>query len=347
MKPDVIAGTSIGAFNGVLTLVDTPQREIIWQRLATKHFVKVSWVTALAIAVRLAKLWALLFRASDRARFVMIILFMTLGLLLAIGCGFLPENTPPSSSLLVAVTIGAFALFTALDIVASLVNRLQAPGLFRIATLGRLVQHAIPWDRLENCQVEIFITLAKKVPRGLGWAPEYLKLNSLSKSDAFRFIVGTMALPMIYPRVLIGNAAYADGGLADNTPIFALADLNCDKIYVVHLNPYAMVRHLWLAFSGLDLRDTEQTSDWFRRISMLRHNVGKKDYEFLFDQEWRERWSATTIVHICPKKKLGCWPLSTIFFSQKSCRRLIELGYRDAQKALNSRQNEERTIVQF
>ena len=68
IKPAVIAGTSIGAFNATLALVPSEQREAVWQRLATNHFAKLSSFTALAFSLRLARALAFLVRGGQPYR---------------------------------------------------------------------------------------------------------------------------------------------------------------------------------------------------------------------------------------------------------------------------------------
>jgi predicted acylesterase/phospholipase RssA len=352
IRPAVIAGTSIGAFNAVLTLINSQEREAIWQNLATSHFSRARWsITLLAIAIRLAKFWVFVVRSPDRYKLPFIsslfartlspsrgialfFLFFTCGLILAIKFGFLADGTPPSKSLLLVLLFGVLGLFLALDMIVLFIDRLETRGLSGITGLANIVRNSIPWERLKSSEVQIFVTLGTKVPGSFVWAPEYVRVNALNNLEAFRVFVSTMALPLIFSKVVVNGVAYYDGGMGDNTPIFALAKLDCDRIYVVHLNRFATVRCLWVPTMTWRLNDRKELRGWFIHLIAAQRQAGKPIDEDLFEKEWRARWASTEIVHIHPTDKLAWWPHNTIFFSQERCRKWIELGYNDAQGKL-------------
>src|SRR5438874_12297265 len=65
IRPAIISGTSIGAFNAALTYVPQQQREAIWQTLATRHFRKLGSFTFVLVAVRIAQGLAYIFRGNE------------------------------------------------------------------------------------------------------------------------------------------------------------------------------------------------------------------------------------------------------------------------------------------
>lgn len=64
----------------------------------------------------------------------------------------------------------------------------------------------------------------------------YLPLKDLSREEAFKGIIASCSIPIIFPAVEYDKKKYYDGGVVDNIPVQPLIDRGCDEIIIIHLN---------------------------------------------------------------------------------------------------------------
>lgn len=85
---------------------------------------------------------------------------------------------------------------------------------------------------------------AQVLRRYRGLRSRMVELNTLSDQEVVDTVLGSAALPLLFPPRSAGSGYYRDGFLGgDNTPIRALADVDhCDVVIVVHLAPGETVR---------------------------------------------------------------------------------------------------------
>jgi NTE family protein len=142
-----------------------------------------------------------------------------------------------------------------------------APRLLRMLSrrgdLERLVRRAVDTEALRAgipCRVAvypvgapiplIFFRLraaqaaAQVLRRYQGLRSRMVELNALCDEEVVDTVLGSAALPLLFPPRSAGSGYYRDGFLGgDNTPIRALADVDhCDVVIVVHLAPGETVR---------------------------------------------------------------------------------------------------------
>jgi predicted acylesterase/phospholipase RssA len=144
--------------------------------------------------------------------------------------------------------------------------------------------------------------LALHVP--LGDPPE--------RAGTVDLLVQTAAIPEVFPARRIGGHALVDGGVADNTPILAVARHRPDLVVVVYLNHrFARVERLAAHARA-------------RMLRLVRARGGA-------DLDAIAEWSfAVRLVPIIPSEDLGGLFTGTLNFRPEQVQRLIRLGYEDA-----------------
>ncbi|MGW4029345.1 patatin-like phospholipase family protein [Streptomyces sp. NPDC004838] len=87
-------------------------------------------------------------------------------------------------------------------------------------------------------------TAGQFLRRAVGVRSRMVELNTLADQEMLDTVLGSAALPFLFPPRSAGGSYYRDGFLGgDNTPIRALADIDhCDIVIVVHLTPGETVR---------------------------------------------------------------------------------------------------------
>ncbi|ONI81549.1 hypothetical protein ALI144C_19745 [Actinosynnema sp. ALI-1.44] len=84
---------------------------------------------------------------------------------------------------------------------------------------------------------------ALDVVRGwfLGAKAEWIRVNSQPKEFIHNTVLASAALPIVMPPRVVDGRVYRDGGIADNLPVGALAELvDVSRVVVVHLKPYPL-----------------------------------------------------------------------------------------------------------
>ncbi len=195
-------------------------------------------------------------------------------------------------------------------------------------------------------------------------APVYQRLNSLQSDEAVvEWLLQTAAIPEVFLSKRMHNLYLVDGGLVDNTPIFATLDYSPDAILVIYLDHKLACRD--------DLRKREELRLWrvaerIGRGCLTEHSVAegiRKKWQYALQvaysrQEdpygWASRindpfpdrdlhqptvvprqnpfgetFAQAEFIPIIPSQKLGGILCGTLNFGQRKARRLVALGYED------------------
>jgi hypothetical protein len=331
-----IAGTSVGALNGALfhQMARTGDRDIplrFWSNLTQDAIMRFDWRAAalklalLVLASPFAFSGAPFLNAAPPEidelhtfrdvtamvfwRIVAKLPIMLLGALVLTGI-MLFAGGARWAGILIAVMV--FSLPRLLE----LANR--RVGLFSNAPLRALIE-TVDIDSIRRDPPPVLCTLAAPydlVPDPGGpTAPLALYVplgDPPARAGTVDLLVQTAAIPEVFPARRIGGHALVDGGVADNTPILAVARHRPDVVVVVYLN------HRIARVERLSVR--ERT----RMLRLVRARGGA-------DLDAVANWSfAARLVPIVPREDLGGLFAGTLNFRPERVRRLIRLGYEDA-----------------
>jgi NTE family protein len=118
-------------------------------------------------------------------------------------------------------------------------------SLIRPDALRRLLESHVRFERLEQAAVPLYV-VAVEVQRG-----EEIVLSSGPAVDA---VLASAAIPGVFPPVHFGEHVLMDGGVANNTPISAAADLGADEIYVLPTGHACALAHPPASALGMALQ---------------------------------------------------------------------------------------------
>jgi NTE family protein len=366
VRPDVIAGTSVGALNATLLCLDELEFAAdFWSNVSFGRVAKVSLANLAALPLLL---FALITNANSeaidaRARRTILFQFYILifpaniaGVLFA-GVPWLAAVASVAACVSV-VTMGFFA--------ESLVGRLGL-AILNNEPLAAKIQDIVRPERLRATRTPLYVTVAARQrtinPNSPVWygnrilvarrpyVPEYKHLEEEPDADIQQIVLQSAAIPFgVFPLRRIGGLGYVDGGVADNVPIQPLIDAACTCIVVIHLDPKGECDG-WRLTDPNDLRARLGYLRELRRLARLTSNESieeltrqARSLEASEDLQWQRRRADlrsdysredVTVVHIVPSESLGNFLTGTMNFDKRKARRLMELGERDALKALS------------
>lgn len=368
IRPDVIAGTSVGAINAAMLSLD--EVEVAADFWGTVSFWQVARVGLTNLVAMPLLLFAILTAGSSddidaRMRRVILLRYYALLVpanLFAIYLGF------PWVGVIASVV--ACATIVTLGYVADpLVGRLGL-ALLNNAPLAANILAKAPPARLRGGPTPLYVTVATRRrivdPNRPLWfdrrrrilmtrqpyVPEYRRLQDEREDDIARVVLQSAAIPFgVFPLRRIGRSGYVDGGVADNVPIQPLIDAGCTRIIVIHLNPDADCDG-WRLTNPEDLWARQGELRELRRLATLSRERTLEDLtqeaelrEGLPPELQREARSAdvrldygradVSFVHVVPSRSLGNFLTGTMNFSASNARRLIDLGEHDARQLLD------------
>lgn len=121
-------------------------------------------------------------------------------------------------------------------------------GLVDTAPLGKFLQRTIDWDRMHN-------NIRRKLIHGLSLTLTNMRSGQLEffiekHEDTYyhgnyparlgplnwRHIMGSAAIPILFPAIEINGTYYADGGLRLNTPMSPAIHMGADRILVIGMH---------------------------------------------------------------------------------------------------------------
>ncbi len=191
-------------------------------------------------------------------------------------------------------------------------------GVFSSAPLRELIEQ-IDIDSVRHNPPPTLCTLAASASRSASnpfdWlvspTPVYITLGELpNRAETVNLLLGTAAIPEIFPMQRIRDQGFVDGGAADNRPILGVARYRPAVTIVVYLDHrYGRIEPMWL-------RDNER-----RRMRQL---CPRK--EWLDVGDW---WAGCKFMAVIPSKDLGGFFRGTLNFKPEKARDLIMMGYAD------------------
>ena len=257
VRPDVIAGTSVGALNATLLCLD--ELEVAADFWSTVSFWQVAKVgVANLVAVPLLLFTIITSGGSDDIdgpvrRMILMRYYALLVPLNAFGVLFM--GWPWLS--VVADVAACAAVITLGYLGEDLVGRLGL-ALLSNAPLAAKIRANAPPGRIRAARTPLYVTVAarrriidpnhplwldqrKHVLMGRQpYVPEYRCLQDEPDADMQRIVLQSAAIPFgVFPLRRIGRSGYVDGGVADNVPIQPLIDAGCTCIVVIHLDHHA------------------------------------------------------------------------------------------------------------
>lgn len=105
--------------------------------------------------------------------------------------------------------------------------QLPTNGLFRLTGLQKIIEKEIPYQRIEDLPVPMYVGLTN-ITEG---RVEYHNKGPLSKT-----ILASASIPVLFSPVEIDGNLFSDGGLLENLPVQPLTG-KCEKIIVSNVSP--------------------------------------------------------------------------------------------------------------
>ena len=167
--------------------------------------------------------------------------------------------------------------------------------------------------------------------------PRYIAAHELDNTNLADALLASAALPFgIVPPVEIDDKDYVDGGVADNLPIFPVAD--CDELVVVRCNPDLDPQE------AIDAREKDRWRKIQRVLDLVEFSGGSGSF-FLEEAgsikndppircPYREPSRFPKLRVLAPSSDLGSFLRGTMNFRKEYARTLVKQGYEDATEYL-------------
>ena len=267
--PDLIAGTSVGAFNASIWMsTGVKGLASAWEQLSRGVWPRISpWAPFAPVSRFFA--YSLFDRSRippRRRRFMSkqnVVLFVGMAIA-AVIWGVLTGSS-------VRKVLIPLVVMTALEAVY-LLSQSARLSLFQSNPLTAVASTHCDWKVLAGSKRSLFITCAREavtyLPEraaeaaegrrsnsemapehagfwtknlegwGAGIVPDYFPAGGMNADDLQAAVTASMTLPVIFKDASLGANHYVDGGLADNTPAYPLLLAGCSPIYTVYLEPH-------------------------------------------------------------------------------------------------------------
>jgi NTE family protein len=334
LRPGIISGTSIGAFNAA-TLVS-------------------QWFdSGLAALAQLEHIWRIIIPRDDSTNHNHIYRvrgdpfeFLSLNLLLTRP--FLPfkalaEDTGSFVQNSLATAAAMFdAEGTILSRLAGLVN---FSSLITNEPAGRLIDQVIDPRLLRESPIQLRIAATN-------WDTGVVRVfqnYDMTDDYARQYILASTAIPGVFPPVVIDGDSFVDGGLVMNTPLLPALRAGAETIHVIYLDPAVKAIPISALQSSLDTmtrmfmiqlasklnEDIKRAAQVNRAISTLEkvtadHAVAPAVMKELERAAGIHSLRKVAIHRYHPRDDLGSGLLGWLDFSTGRISRLIERGFQDA-----------------
>ncbi|MGK7899780.1 MAG: patatin-like phospholipase family protein [Xenococcus sp. (in: cyanobacteria)] len=231
LKPQIIAGTSIGALNGATLASNTPftyavQRlNDIWTKLGQTEIIHLSHNPTGITLNQIAKAFIPTFRHW----------LINFSLQMGISNDKKALFDPEPMEQMLKETVNPTALRNGIELWVTVFPSLKIPGL--------------DYDWLLD------IVRAK-----MGTKAQWLCVQDCTDDETlYNLLLASAAIPFAFPQREINGKYYVDGGLADNVPLAALAARGCSHAIVIHLsNGTIWSRHDFPEQTVIEIRPQEQ-----------------------------------------------------------------------------------------
>jgi hypothetical protein len=179
--------------------------------------------------------------------------------------------------------------------------------------------------------------------------PHYVSIDTFSQGRGIDSVLASAALPFgLTKSIVVNDKAYVDGGVVDNCPLYPLiAFEQCTEIVVIRLRPGPRE----LADVTTEIREIDRL-ERVRQAQPVKTTWGFDAFDYAlnggFQKPYRYSNPPATIPfrdfthlmprlwYVSPNKKLGGLFSGTLNFSKKYATELIEIGYQDGIRFLNT-----------
>src|SRR4051812_7251374 len=204
-------------------------------------------------------------------------------------------------------------------------NALLGNSLFSMSGLRGMVEGAVDFEKCLNSETEMTFIVAN-----LTEGHEELRGNRTEASvERFRTVsrIG-YTIPLLHPLIELDGDMYADGGFLWNVPFEYAEEWGATDVYILSVLPSKLPR------AG-SLRTMPQVA--MRMYEVFWRTFGNSSYlEKHFDEG---RYHDMRVRVFEPEAETGMFdPLGMINAHPRKSRRLLEAGYRDADRVLNAPQ---------
>jgi NTE family protein len=308
--PDVVSGTSAGAFNAALFLSRSNPRDAM-------DLIESVWIDSIADSDVNCGAGVLRLRLNPRV--------------LAPSCLAVDPFRP-------FVDLAKDTIFLTADILRRGVRFAQVQGgidkrLAETLDISTIASTA-PYVGLVQQAVDIGAVRANRTALRISatnWntgSLEVFKNEDMTDETGHSIVLASGSIPGVFPPVKIGDQLYVDGGISSNTPLSPAVNAGADFVHIVYLDPklsdlelppipntldtlYRMIAIALFAMTSRDLKVAEQTN---RSIAEGKGRPGVRKL----------------VVHkYFPRRALG-GALRWFTFNMGQITRLIRLGYEDA-----------------
>jgi predicted acylesterase/phospholipase RssA len=198
---------------------------------------------------------------------------------------------------------------------------------------------------LRDADVPIYATLSCYHGRD-GWVPRYVRIDKLGRQGILDTLLQSSGFPGVFPAPKFLDRHAVDGGWTDNTPAAPLLfdpDLDLDTLFVIKVDKAVAHesrrgrlaarlfgqpdadRALRPAVADWDVAE-HSTGHW---RAHLRHHLGMPESEIR-----RQIPMVPRTITVVPSRPLGDLYTGTFWFSKEKANRLVELGEEDMRAAL-------------
>lgn len=328
--PEIITGTSVGAYNAAILAGDSIGRlEEVWRTEIPEQGLRGNGVFRIRgnpmsyLGPKPPSVWSRMF--GDTASLARSI-FDRSG-------AFLVSRGGPATRLSEFVDISAF---------------------LSCEPLHRTIARTVSLERIRNSTRKLLI-IATDWQNGV---PRIFENQDMTDADGESVILASTAIPGIFPPVSVQGTIYVDGGVVMNTPLKPAIQAGADDVHVISAVPpvskidpdeldnslEAMIRVLQIHLAGA-IREDAATAAWINAgmDAMDRvyeggeiESVHVRDFLRVAGQirkaaERGARYRRLTIHHYHPQGSLG-EPTGLLDFRRPHIEYLIERGYQDASR---------------
>jgi len=227
-------------------------------------------------------------------------------------------------------------------------------NIYDLSPIKRTLQRYIDFERIAGDDVKLIVTATNIVSGEIEEFSNDYPANPITMDH----LIASGSLPPSYPAREIGEHSYWDGGLFDNTPLSALlghidaAEAAATRAIVINLFPKegevpknmleVFDRMTELQFANKTRKDVALAQKINKLVAIIEVLPGGRT---ALKDEANELAKYKVFEHIIAITNNGKEPVSSSAdFSKESIERRIDAGYRDAAKALGSRQESAKAL---
>ncbi len=308
--PDVVSGTSAGAFNAALLLSRSNVQDAV-------ELIESVWIDSIADSPANCGAGALRLRLNPRV---------------------LDPRCLAAGPFRPFVDLARDTVFFTTDILRRSIRFVEVHGGIEKRVLETLdistIASTEPYAHLVRKTVDLAAIRASRIELRIAatnWNTgdlEIFKNDDMTDEKGHDIVVASGSIPGVFPPVQMGDSLYVDGGIASNTPLSPAIKAGADVVHIVYLDPelsdikippvsntldtlYRMIAIALFSMTSRDLRVAERIN---QNIAAGKRRAGTKKL----------------VVHkYFPRRSLG-GTLLWLSFDMEQITRLISLGYGDA-----------------